>query len=104
MSGLSSLAYRTHRRSYLIKHLTRFFIQVFVVWNACAINNKTWSNFKIHFTEAYDTHLESVPAPGAAGYHDAAAALSDDDSISSVTNSITLIQQIMPTFVPSTTT
>ena len=43
---------------------------------------------KGHFTEAYEAHLNSGPTAGAAGYHGAAAAYSDDDSIGSITNSI----------------
>ena len=43
---------------------------------------------KAHFIEAYDAHLESEPTANTAGYHGAAAALSDDDSLGSIKNSI----------------
>ena len=43
---------------------------------------------KAHFIAAYDAHLESGPTANTTGYHGAAAALSNDDSLSSITNSI----------------
>ena len=43
---------------------------------------------KAHFIKSYDIHLESGPAANSAGYHEAAAALSDDNSLGSITNSI----------------
>ena len=64
------------------------FIQNVVSWNARPPNEKSWTNFTANFTQAYDVHLESGPMAGAAGYHGAAAALSNDHSIGSITNSI----------------
>ena len=44
--------------------------------------------------KAYDAHLESGPTANTAGYHGAAAtaALSDDDSLESISNSIAQMQ------------
>ena len=57
-------------------------------WAARDLNDKNWQNLKAHFIAAYDDHLESGPTANTAGYHGAAAALSDDDSLGSITNSI----------------
>ena len=57
-------------------------------WNARGPNNKNWQNMKAHFIEAYDVHLESGPTANTVGYHGAAAALSNDDSLCSIPNSI----------------
>ena len=43
---------------------------------------------KALFIAAYDAHLESGPNANTAGYYGAAAALSDDDSLGFITNSI----------------
>ena len=67
---------------------TGLFIQNIVTWNVLPPSEKKWVNFKTHFTQAYDTHLESGPTAGDAEYHGTAAALSDDDSIGSIFNSI----------------
>ena len=68
-----------------------------VAWNAKTAANpadKTYPNLKAHFVTAYDAHLESGPTAGTAGYHGAAAAaaLSDDDSLESISNSIAQMQ------------
>ena len=64
------------------------FIQNIVTWNALPPNEKKWANFKTHFAQAYDADLESGATAGATGYHEAVAALSNDDSIGSISNSI----------------
>ena len=43
---------------------------------------------KAHFIAAYNADLESGPTANTAGYHGAAAALSDNDSLGSITDSI----------------
>ena len=63
-----------------------------VTWNARNADEKTWRNMKAHFIAAYDAHLESGPTSGTAGHHAAAAALSDDDSLGSISNSIAQMQ------------
>ena len=57
-------------------------------WAARDPDDKKWQNLKAHFIAAYGTHLESGPTANAAGYHGTAAALSDDNSLGSITNSI----------------
>ena len=57
-------------------------------WAACDPNNKNWQNLKAHFIAAYVANLESGPTANTSGYHEAAAALSDDDSLGSIKNSI----------------
>ena len=58
-------------------------------WNTRNPNDKNWRNMKTHFIRACDAHLESGPTTNTAGYHGAAATLSDDNSLGSITNSIT---------------
>ena len=55
---------------------------------------KNYRNLKQHSVKAYDTHLQSGPTANTAGYHGAAAttALSDDDSLESLSNSIAQMQ------------
>ena len=68
---------------------TGLFTNSVTEWNARDPNDKIWRNMNAHFITACDTHLESGPTANTAGYHGAAAALSDDDSLGSITNSIT---------------
>ena len=65
-----------------------------VAWNAKDPAEKIYRNAKQHFVQTYDTHLESGPTANTTGYHGAAAttALSDDDSLESVPNSIAQMQ------------
>ena len=67
---------------------TGIFTANVTTWAARDAAEKNWQNMKAHFIAAYDAHLESGPTAGTAGYHGAAAAMSDDDSLGSITNSI----------------
>ena len=67
---------------------TGIFTNSVTAWAARDPNDKNWQNLKAHFIAAYDAHLETGPTANTAGYHGAAAALSDDDSLGSITNSI----------------
>ena len=62
-------------------------------WNAFDENNKTWPEFKAHFSEAYEVQLQSGAGTGNP-YHGASNAVEaeDDDSIGSITQSITNMQ------------
>ena len=53
-------------------------------WAARDPNDKNWQNLKAHFIAAYDAHLESGPTATTAGYHGAAAALSNGNSLGSI--------------------
>ena len=58
-------------------------------WNGFDANNQTWAEFKAHFSEAYDIRLQSGTGMGNS-YHGAANAIDgDDDSLGSITQSIT---------------
>ena len=57
-------------------------------WAARDLNDKNWQNMKAHFIAAYDAHLESGPTANTAEYHGAAAAMSDNNSLGSITNFI----------------
>ena len=65
-----------------------------VEWNAQKPANKIYANLKENFLKAYDAHLKSGPTANTAGYHGAAvaAALSDNDSLESISNSIAQMQ------------
>ena len=52
---------------------TGLFITTVVALNDLNDADKTWNNFKVHFTKAYKVHLNSSPTTGAAGYHGPAA-------------------------------
>ena len=67
---------------------TGIFTNSVTAWAARNINDKDWQNLKAHFIAAYGAHLESWLTASTAGYHGAAAALSDDDSLGLITNSI----------------
>ena len=67
---------------------TGLFTKSVTTRNARDPNDKHWQNIKAHFIAAYDAHLESGPTANMMGYHGAATALRDDDSLGSITNSI----------------
>ena len=67
---------------------TGIFTNSVTAWAARNPNIKIWQNLKAHFIAAYDAHLKSWPTANTAGYHGAAATLSDDNSLGSITNSI----------------
>ena len=67
---------------------TGLFTRSVTTWNARDPNDKHWQNMKAHFIATYDAHLESGPTATRAGYHGAAAALSVDNSLGSIPNSI----------------
>ena len=71
---------------------TGLFITAVVEWNGFDPLNKTWNNFKSHITEAYKARLDSGPTAEAAGYHGAAMALSDDNSLGSIAGSLAQMQ------------
>ena len=51
-------------------------------WNAVDVMNQTWTEFKMHFTEAYDLHIHSgAGTAGTMWYHGVNNATgADDDS------------------------
>ena len=71
--------------------LTGLYPTALLEWNGFAEDNKTWPEMKSHFTEAYDLLLTTGGGTaGAAGYHGANyTADNDDDSMTSITASIT---------------
>ena len=72
---------------------TGLFITAVVEWNGFDPLNKTWNNFKAHFTEAYEARLDSGPTAATAGYHGAAIAPVDyDDSLGSIVGSLAQMQ------------
>ena len=73
---------------------TGLYTNVVMAWNAKAPTDKMYRNAKEHFVAAYDAHLKSAPTANTAGHHGAAAtaALSGDDSLESISNSIAQMQ------------
>ena len=74
---------------------TGLFITAVVEWNGFNDLNKSWNEFKAHFTEAYEARLDSGPTAATAGYHGAANALAnddDDDSLGSIAGSLAQMQ------------
>ena len=64
-------------------------------WNGLDPANKTWPDFKAHFSEAYDTYLRSgAGTVNINGYHGMANAtdIADNDSISSIRESFSTVQ------------
>ena len=58
-------------------------------WNGFNANNQIWAEFKAHFSEAYDIRLQSGIDMGNSFHGVANAIDGDDDSIGSITPSIT---------------
>ena len=76
---------------------TGLFITAVVEWNGFDELNKTWNEFKAHFTEAYEARLDSGPTAATAGYHGAAntnalANDDDDNSLGSIAGSLAQMQ------------
>ena len=72
---------------------TGLFIMAVVEWNGFDPANKTWNEFKAHFTEAYEARLDSGPTAATAGYHGTAmASTEDDDSLGSIAGSLAQMQ------------
>ena len=73
---------------------TGLYTNAVMAWNAKAPTDKMYRNAKEHFVAAYDAHLKSAPTANTAGHHGAAAtaALSSDDSLESISNSIAQLQ------------
>lgn len=64
-------------------------------WNGFDAANKTWDEFKAHFAEAYDIHLQTTQTSGQLGYHGANAAMDDDDSsIATINESLANLQTV----------
>lgn len=59
---------------------TGLFITAVVEWNGFDPGNKSWYEFKAHFTEGYEARLDSGPTAATTGYHGAAMALADDNN------------------------
>ena len=72
--------------------LTGLFPTAILEWNGFADGNQTWPEFKSHFQEAYELHLQSGGFNGNNPYHGAANTFTDgDDSIEEINESITNI-------------
>ena len=73
---------------------TGIFITAIVEWNGFDDADKSWNNFKAHFTEAFAARLDSGPTAATAGYHGAAMALAEDDdsSLGSIAGSLAQMQ------------
>jgi hypothetical protein len=74
---------------------TGLFITAVVEWNGFDDANKSWNEFKAHFTEAFEAHLDSGPTAATAGYHGAANVLANndnDDSLGSIAGSLAQMQ------------
>ena len=56
------------------------------MWAARNLNDKKWQNMNAHFIAAYDADLESGPTANTAD--GATAAMSNDNILGSITNSI----------------
>ena len=69
---------------------TGFYSTAMLEWNAILPVNATWTEFKLHFTEAYDNRLRTGAGTTAqGGYHGAFnAADDDDDSLASIQASL----------------
>ena len=75
-------------------HLTGLFPTAILEWNGFADGHQTWPEFKSHFQEAYELHLQSGGFNGNNPYHGAANAFADgDDSIEEINESITNIHR-----------
>ena len=74
--------------------LTGLFPTAILKWNGFADGHQTWPEFKSHFQEAYELHLQSGGFNGNNPYHGAANAFADgDDSIEEINESITNIHR-----------
>ena len=72
---------------------TGLYMQACIKWASLDPAQRDWPAFKNHFTDAYETRLESGPTAAAAGYHGAAAVVGDDDdSLGSIVGSISQMQ------------
>ena len=72
---------------------TGLYMTACIEWKAMDEAVRDWPAFKDHFTEAYETRLDSGPTAGTAGYHGAANVVDgDDDSHGSIVGSISQMQ------------
>ena len=74
--------------------LTGLFPTAIFEWNGFDGNHQTWPEFKSHFQEAYELHLQSGGFNGNNPYHGVANAFTDgDDSIKEINEYITNIHR-----------
>ena len=72
--------------------VTGLFPTAVLEWNGFAVENQSWQEFKSHFQEGYELHLQSDKLNGNNPYHGAANTFTDeDDSIEDINESITNI-------------
>ena len=72
---------------------TGLFSQACIEWASFEREDKTWRNLKSHFVEAYEARLQSGAGTATQhGYHGAANAAEDDDSLGTITESLAQIQ------------
>ena len=71
---------------------TGLFPTAILEWNGFLAGNQTWPEFKSHFQDAYEIHLQSGGMNGNNPYHGAANMFNEgDDSIEEINESITNI-------------
>ena len=72
---------------------TGLYMTACIEWRAIDEMLRDWPTFKDHFTEAYETRLDSGPTAGTAGFHGAANVIDgNDDSLGSIVGSISQMQ------------
>ena len=71
---------------------TGLYLTAVMEWNGLNPARKLWNDFKHHFVAVYELRLGSGPTAGAAGYYDAVAALSNNDSLGSISGSLAQMQ------------
>jgi hypothetical protein len=69
---------------------TRLYQTAELEWIGFDEENKTWSEFKLHFTQAYEAAGSNAPN----GYHGSNNTMEDDDSIGSITESLVNMQLV----------